>query len=285
MKLIITLISLMLERYIDIDKLLQRFNWWPCYLAVMRKFIKSESLWRGWLGVALVLLPPVIAIFVAVWIIQGLLHGVGELILGVIVLVYCMGPTSILHQMKQWELAEDREQREQLFHTITGETWTDDAGAQVDETLAKCVFKQTYQGIFGIIFWFIVFGPVGAVLYRSAQQLSLAAANKGSDNNEMSAQANLLLELLDWIPVRLTTLIFSLVGDFNTSFSIWWQKARMGLGAADDVVYEVSLAALSQSCKATKDFQQSQAAFRLVERGLIVAVVILAIFTLGALIS
>jgi AmpE protein len=284
MKLIITLISLVLERYVDINKLLHRFNWWPCYLAVMHKFISPQQLWRGWLGVALVILPPVIAIIILTLLLHGLLHGVGELLLGVIVLVYCMGPGSILHQMKQWEDTDDKEKRQALFVSMTGEPMGDN-DAHADRVLAKSVFKRTYQGIFGVIFWFIVLGPLGAVLYRCVERLSVVTADKQGDNHEMAEQSTTLLEILDWIPVRLTTLIFSLVGDFNASFSLWWQKARTGLGTTDDVIYETSIAALSKPVKASADFQQSKAALNLVERGLIVGLVILTIFTLGAVIS
>jgi AmpE protein len=199
-------------------------------------------------------------------------------------LVYCMGPGSILHQMKQWEETDDKEKRQALFVSMTGEPMGDN-DAHADHVLAKSVFKRSYQGVFGIIFWFILLGPVGAVLYRCVERLSVVAADKQSDNREMAEQATTLLEILDWIPVRLTTLIFSLVGDFNASFSLWWQKARTGLGTTDDVIYETSIAALSKPVKASADFQQSKAALNLVERGLIVGLVILTIFTLGAVIS
>ncbi|NNM83439.1 MAG: CobD/CbiB family protein [Burkholderiales bacterium] len=92
------------------------------------------------------------------------------------------------------------------------------------EEVARVSIEQglihSHVYVFGVIFYFAAFGPMGAVFYRIATVLG---EEWGSDEDsgfsgKFAARA---FEILDWIPVRLTALSFAIVGDFEDALYCW----------------------------------------------------------------
>ena len=105
--------------------------------------------------------------------------------------------------------------------------------------IARVGIEQTlscaHRNLFGIIIWFVVLGPAGAVLYRFSQLLSqkwggLDQLDFG-EFGKFSAQA---FDLLDWVPLRLSALSFAVVGDFEDAVYCWRSQAsawaQQGIG-------------------------------------------------------
>jgi adenosylcobinamide-phosphate synthase len=96
--------------------------------------------------------------------------------------------------------------------------------------IARVGIEQTlgcaHKNLFGIIVWFVVLGPAGAVLYRLSQLISqkwggLDQFDSG-DFGKFSVQA---FELLDWVPLRLSAISFAVVGDFEDAVYCWRSQA------------------------------------------------------------
>ncbi|MCL2308733.1 MAG: regulatory signaling modulator protein AmpE [Proteobacteria bacterium] len=98
-----------------------------------------------------------------------------------------------------------------------------------------------YRCVFGVVFWFLIFGPTGAVLYW---MLALAArewseSSVGVDitvlavtRAELGKVARWLLFILDWLPIRLLAFSFAIVGNFEDAIYQW--RARPSDDAAFD---------------------------------------------------
>jgi len=98
---------------------------------------------------------------------------------------------------------------------------------------------DAYRQVFAVLLWFAVLpGPAGAVLYRAA--MLLAQEWKGSEPGvdetpivrsraAFGAPVRRLLWALDWIPVRLTALSFAIVGDFEDAAWCWRTQSRTWL--------------------------------------------------------
>ena len=71
-----------------------------------------------------------------------------------------------------------------------------------------------FERIFAILFWFFVFGPLGALLYR----LTFLYVN---GNKASVALAQKTLWLLEWPAVRLLGVSFALTGNFVGSYQRW----------------------------------------------------------------
>ena len=101
----------------------------------------------------------------------------------------------------------------------------------IEQTLA-CAHKN----LFGVIAWFVVFGPAGAVLYRLSQ---LASQKWGAltepESGEFGKTATQVYEMMDWVPLRLTAVSFAVVGDFEDAVYCWrsqaaaWVQQGMGI--------------------------------------------------------
>jgi AmpE protein len=77
-----------------------------------------------------------------------------------------------------------------------------------------------------VLFWFIVLGASGAVLYRLA---ALAAEDDAAllpSDNALGAKR--LLAWLDWPVSQLMALFMALVGDYDTVYTAWKQHGGDG---------------------------------------------------------
>lgn len=114
-------------------------------------------------------------------------------------------------------------------------------GAPADELSASDIVRvsielgllQAHRHVLGPIFWFVLFGPVGPVVYRAAD---LLAERWGRQvDPEKSAFARFAVRAffwIDWLPARVTAATFSIAGNFEDAAYCWRiQAAGWGRGA------------------------------------------------------
>jgi adenosylcobinamide-phosphate synthase len=84
--------------------------------------------------------------------------------------------------------------------------------------------------VFGVFFWFVVLpGPMGAVVYRLAEHVARVwnrPPPAGTPPDRFGEFARRAFAWIDWIPARLTSLGFAIVGDFEGAIYCWRQVAR-----------------------------------------------------------
>lgn len=251
MKLIIVLISLGLERYLNIGTYLHRFTWLDAYVHFLQSYIDVNSLKPRILGLLVLVLPVLIIVSIIYLLIPFLWFSV---LLNLIVLVYCLGPAN-------------------FFQTPSS------------HTMPSTIFWEANQQIIAVLFWFIVLGPwgfIGVLLYRCVTCLYKIAEHKDSSITDLKSELFYLQSLLDWIPVRLTTLIYILVGQDKLNLSLWSKQVLGGLTNNYDFLTTWGLRAIGVSeneSQATID--ENHAALRLVNKVLFVILLVLALFTLG----
>ncbi|MDX1569162.1 MAG: regulatory signaling modulator protein AmpE [Xanthomonadales bacterium] len=89
------------------------------------------------------------------------------------------------------------------------------------EQTIKGVFYQGLVRWFGVLFWFLVAGAAGALLFRLPHVLLCESDNR---SRLTSAQARLLkgmAAILDLIPAALATLSLAVVGNFDAVVGAW----------------------------------------------------------------
>lgn len=104
-----------------------------------------------------------------------------------------------------------------------------------------------YRHVFAPIFWFVLIGPAGAVLYR----FSLVAAERWRAEGGEYAEAGrfgefsgLVVEVLDWLPVRISALTFAIVGDFEDAIYCWRTQATQWPESASGILLSSAAGAL-----------------------------------------
>lgn len=105
-----------------------------------------------------------------------------------------------------------------------------DAGTEALDRLAlRQVFEQSLRRVFGVLFWFVIAGPGGVVLYASTALL--VCQWRREDTFQQAVMR--VMAWLDWLPARLLVLTFALVGNYEESLARW--RGMEGDGAKDDV--------------------------------------------------
>ena len=102
------------------------------------------------------------------------------------------------------------------------------AGARMDgPSLVEAVFRNALRRWFGVLFWFLLLGPFGAVLYR----LSVLAVERDDTQlaHETAAGARAWLALLEWPVAQLMTLGLALVGNFDSVMAAWREDDAFAL--------------------------------------------------------
>jgi adenosylcobinamide-phosphate synthase len=80
----------------------------------------------------------------------------------------------------------------------------------------------SHRNVFGVLLWYVLLGPAGAVLYRLAAYFAMRWKSLGA----FGAFAQRAFHLLEWPAVRLTAAAFAVVGDFEDAIYCWRTQAR-----------------------------------------------------------
>ncbi|WP_448095971.1 beta-lactamase induction protein [Luteibacter yeojuensis] len=169
--------------------------------------------------VAVVLLVPVIACALLAGVLRSLpFFDLGWLAFAVIVLVYALGPREIEADIDAILRAPDTLRRDEaiaaLRHDDAPLTW-------FAPVMVEAVFYGALRRRFGVLFWFFLLGPTGALGYRLAQILGREAALALDDATRNAARR--VADALDWIPAHLMVFAMALVSDFDAVMGAWKQ--------------------------------------------------------------
>ncbi|CAG0974062.1 adenosylcobinamide-phosphate synthase [Burkholderiales bacterium] len=192
---------------------------------------------HGAVAAAIAILPPVIVAGLAWWALDAL-HPLAALALDVVVLYALMGFRRFSHAVSTIVAAFREGDLDAARRAL--EAWRGRSSAELGSgDLARLAiergFVDAYRQVFAVLFWFVLLpGPTGAILYRVTARLAQewAKPRPGDDltpvlrdREAFGRPVRHLLDLLDWIPVRLTAIAFAAVGDFEDAIASWRTQA------------------------------------------------------------
>jgi AmpE protein len=151
---------------------------------------------------------------------HGRLLGLFGLAFATLVLFYCWGPRDLERDAEAVDKAPDGEQRVAAAQSLRREEARQPLAFECGP-LVEATFTAALRRWFGVLFWFAVLGPAGALLYR---QLQLLAFAPGYAEGQSAGQHGLLeraARLLDWLPAHLMALSLALVSNFDAVFKTW----------------------------------------------------------------
>lgn len=99
-----------------------------------------------------------------------------------------------------------------------------------------------YRYVFAPLFWFLILGPAGALLYRLA--VILAEHWRDEAHGPLAHLATAALAVLDWLPVRVAALTFAIVGDFEDAIYCWRTQAAQWPDAPSGILLSAGAGAL-----------------------------------------
>jgi AmpE protein len=192
---------------------------------------RVDGLFRRWIAqladtsglgrVVLALLPALALCLLFSWLLGR--TTVGELLqwlFALAVLLYFFGPREFEADLEAIAKAPEGAHREAAAQALSED------GSVVDwnaPALGVAVVYAALRRRFGVLFWFFLLGPVGALLYRLAQTL------RQDDSLRLDAEsdtaANYLANALDWVPAQLMVFTLAVVGHWEAVIGAWrrWQ--------------------------------------------------------------
>ena len=272
----------------------RQYAWYGAWLRWLGERSGGAGVWQARFGVALALVPVLLVVTVLQWMLDSPLYGLPGLLFDIVVLVYAWGPRDLDVDVEAVIDAHDAPTRRAAIARLglTGE-----AAALDGPALVEAVFVNAMQRWFGVLFWFLLLGPVGAVLYR----LSVLAtqgewASALPEENRLGARA--VKTALDWPVAQLMTLAMALVGNFDTVFTAWREAGGtrlrldtgfLGYAARASVRCELAEEAEEYAeegmVQAMRELPELRDAMSLVWRILLLWLALLAVFVIGGWVS
>lgn len=246
MKLIVIVFCLLSERFLIHSISYQRFSWFNDYsqrvIDLIDNKIKCINHW--WLLIAII--SPLLAVVIFIDLIfQSMLFGFTGLMLSLLIFYYCLGPQNVFYPLvNQTENTACLEQTSYYFSQVNGQ-------------------------LFALLFWFLLGGPLAALAYRLITLCCGVA--------KVSVLANQVTHWLEWIPARITVLLFLLAGNFQKGFNHFLKSFFREAAANNAVISECGLLALASD---HDEATLLPAAEQLVEYSVIILLVFIALFTL-----
>lgn len=189
-----------------------RYREWRWYDAWLGHLDGSAGL--SWVLLAVVA-PALLAALLALAL-QGLLFGLLWLAFAFFVAVLCL--YEVEPDIDAVLKAPDRARREAAARSLY-EDGAADQQLLAPDALVEATTMAALRRRFGVLFWFFLLGPAGALFYHLGQRARRSAARQ--DDAEAVRVATRFGEVLDWLPAHLMALAMAVVSDFDAVFGAW----------------------------------------------------------------
>ena len=194
-------------------------GWYGDWIGWLNRQFGDGSFWRGSWGIALALAPPLLVVGLFQLAVDAQLIGLAEMLFGIAVLFYAWGPRDLDRDVAAILDAPDPVSRRDAIArlSVDGNPLLDDGH------LVEAVFRSAMRRWFGVLFWFLLLGPFGAIGYRLTVLSARATGGEAGLGlpTRTARGARTLLAALDWPVAHLLTLALALVGNFDSVLGAW----------------------------------------------------------------
>jgi len=249
MEFIVVLVCLGLQKLWPEGMRYHQNTWFEPYFDWVRGQAEKISAWKGILSLVVVVAPLILVLLFLSTALRGV---VGHLVLGVLVLWYCMG-----------------------FDVLKST-----AHSKVEHVLLLA-----YHRVFAMIFWYVLVGPWGVGLYYILAHLRNVLEKNEHEYKDLLGLLVRAEGIMDWVPVRLLGISFALVGHFSVLFPLWLKELPGKIDNTQDYVVEWGMKSLELSNPSNSETTQVTAAQHLIDRSIIVWLVALALISVGSWVS
>ena len=282
-----------------------------CQMANLSTKISRHPSTRWVLGTSLAYLIPLFALGVILYLVAGQLYGLPTMLVHILVLLVAFDriqPGKLAREfLEKWKAEDIQACMLYLKQELAmPEALKIDDEEALSEYFSKQLVYRSFEKMFVMFFWYIVGGPIGIIFcYVSYQLRDLqieSVARKKADERECEQEAEItlitnLIWLLEWMPMRLLAITFSLIGNFvrcfeNLKKSFWSAGVET---SSVDLLYGYASCALSgmvgpdmpeadaggnsKTRERLQKVARIQALLALLERSQAVWLILLAIFT------
>ncbi len=221
MILLCLLAALALEFHFKQGSEYRKFAWFGSFREYLAEFFIGKAFFDSWLGIALILLLPALGLHLVLSLFDATVFWPLLFLISFAVLFYSLGPVPLEKSFQQYFEAMDRGDAEAGYLHLKQQGLVQDSETTPEQdelirTTTRLILTESCKRYFGVITWFILLGPVAALLYRLAHVYKDTCDAEEFDDHRPHMQQ--LIHWIDWIPARVTSFMFLLTGDFVNGF-------------------------------------------------------------------
>ncbi len=207
---------------------------------------------------------PILSLIILMWLFEGAAFGLPTMLLHILVLLVAFDRTQpgniVKCFLQRWREGDSQT----CFNYLSEEMWVPEENTLENDQALSEFFKEQliyrcFEKMFVMFFWYMLTGPVGIMFcYISYQLRDTHSENRAEIESKMVSN---IIHLLEWIPIRLLAITFSLAGNFvhcfeNLKQSFW---SFSNESAASERLYNYAGCALSGSDNSPADADDSKA--------------------------
>ena len=267
-----------------IERLGAKANYWQIehylqgYLANTQSMVAKNGILGSPLGTMFWLVLPALAI--------ALIYSISDFVfwqfaVNITVLLVCFGCAKYRKLYKGYLNALTRGDNEAatLYALQMGQDKLENEPG--GETFGQTLAWINFQHYCTVIFWFVALGAPGAVLYAMVRQIvHWQQEQEQPVFNHLAEQFCRLFYWLNWLPARIASFGFLIIGNFSNGTSCWLKYAFDFRTTNRKVVTSTALAAEQIEQQFLGCTFEASCMMRLVKRNILFYMVIIAVLTL-----
>jgi AmpE protein len=162
------------------------------------------------------LLLPVLLVALLLVVLDDYWFGLPQFFLSLCIFLYSLGRGDLEEQVEGYQNDLKRDDLQAAYHDAgdfnpahqqsDAESW----GQLHNEALGAISYRY-FERYFAVMFWFMLAGAPGAILYR----LSVSHSDMSLDDATDKSTAERWLQLMEWLPARLVGISLAFVGNFT----------------------------------------------------------------------
>lgn len=278
MALISIILGLFLDRTFRYLHDLRDMTWFEFYAQAIQRF--TGKLMPPLQFILILALPVSLLLGVQI-LLYDFLFNLPGFVFGVLIFIYCLGPACLSTDIESYIHARTMGDEDEALHyagTIT-DTAASASPDQQTSDVTRAILYIANERIFATIFWFVILGPFGAILYRLISELS-----KQIEYNELAEFSDFIHSIMAWVPARMLAASYALTGNFDGAYHAYRDRAltRDYSQSNNEVLVSTGLGAM-RDLDTADELASIYAARALVMRAVIVWISILAMMTLGGI--
>lgn len=263
-----------IERLIHPDVFLRRFNWFSHYITFLQQYLRSASFWQGISGYIIICTPIIALIALIYYGIAAAFYEEIQFLLAALILIYCFGPGDHRRQLQSYIAAYqtgDSANVTDYMQVLLAST-IPSMKEQKERAITESAIVKFNTQIFTVLFWFIILGPLGAILYRITTVIENCMALHEGTASKINTSAKLIRMILEWLPLRVLGFLFAFVGNFTQTFAFAIRKSISGLNYNQDFIVTAGILAIGErpTDPTTASIEENKAILALFDRVLII---------------
>lgn len=218
MSFLIVLIGVIVDRLMPTLSEQRSEAWFHASYRELYRRLPHDRAWPGLLLAAVAVLVPALVTWAAVWLVYQLVP-LFAYVLGLVVFIFMLGPRGLFAELQAYRNAvahgNDGEVSRLAAELLAPLPVPAEPQVRTRAVISRLLVLAGRR-LFGVIFWYVLLGPAGAVMFRAADILRHHA---DVDSEAARAASRQLYGVLEWAPSRILAGTYALAGSFDDAMA------------------------------------------------------------------